>query len=190
MQKTHLAIIILLLVNLVFTILLFTRKPQVAAPPSATTVSIDSNVYPKSYKYIKARDGADYEKAIPDVAAKSPREDFESEIAKTSLAYHKGVAYSLTSIQDYLGKGRMAAIIKRHEDKVRGKEDMSNYVWGLGYAWKYGDAANGKTGIGFYVLPVWMHKTTGAVIDYFDPVNEKFYDFSDINMYDEGHLFP
>ncbi|RYZ31833.1 MAG: hypothetical protein EOP49_38380 [Sphingobacteriales bacterium] len=197
MQKTHLAIIILLLVNLVFTILLFTRKPQGVV--STTGEVVDStSVQTTSFKNVQTLDGIDYVIEASDRQAADPMTRFNAEIKRTGMNNHLGVAYKLSDVLDYLNNGRLASIMKRHrEHAIANGADTSNYEWGIAYAWKYGKAANSKVGMGFYVLPVWINKTTGEVLNYFDrnENNDKYYYHPEVdtdanNLYDEGHLFP
>ncbi|RYE00631.1 MAG: hypothetical protein EOP50_03440 [Sphingobacteriales bacterium] len=127
-----------------------------------------------------------YKKKASDSTAIPAIDLFQKNVKGTVLAGNGGVAYRVSDINRYF-ENDFLPITQKHEAKMGGRP--AGMEWGLAHVWKYGNGANNKQGLGFFIVPV-LIDSAGKVLNYFDPANDGYYDHSGDNLSDEGHLFP
>ncbi|GAB4093545.1 hypothetical protein [Flaviaesturariibacter terrae] len=138
----------------------------------------------------------DYVTGMVDSESIAGRQAFLEIATNTTMKDNQGVAYRLSDIREYLDSGKFDEIQNKHLEHMKdgGVSIPANCVWALGYVWKYGKGANGKEGLGFFVVPMLTDTSSGTVLNYFDPANDKYYFHpkkGELNtIYDEGNLFP
>ncbi|GAB4093546.1 hypothetical protein [Flaviaesturariibacter terrae] len=131
----------------------------------------------------------EYVRGIDDATARKAIDQFKIRAAGSDLISGSGVAYRLKDIRNYF-ENILPEIQERHLEKMGGSLPPGK-DWGISYEWKYGESANGRTGLSFFVVPVLMDEA-GTVLDYFssDAYHHPTGNDQNYNVFDEGNLWP